>query len=239
MAMQNEDYDFPPEATEDVLLDEPPAITSVKTNAPSPSERNKYSTPSALGNKAAKRSPEKMLPPSRHLKHIKTTSGSKKPETRFEKSVDKLYDIGKLAAENEDQFDKYGKYIASQLREMPLRSFISLQSKINTLITTERLLCLDTEQGQSSTQRSQSPYSSGSSCSTPANLHSQISPYSGSSSSTPADLHSQMSPYSHISSDQTQGLYDQDEIGGLDILSQAMVGMCDAGTHHADLTLNN
>ncbi|KAG8284750.1 hypothetical protein J6590_096295 [Homalodisca vitripennis] len=31
MAMQNEDYDFPPEDTEDVLLDEPPAITSVKT----------------------------------------------------------------------------------------------------------------------------------------------------------------------------------------------------------------
>ncbi|KAG8319600.1 hypothetical protein J6590_088385 [Homalodisca vitripennis] len=166
MAMQNEDYDFLPEATEDVLLDEPPAITSVKTNAPSPSERNKYSTPSALG---------------------------------------------KLAAENEHQFDKYGKFIASQLREMPLRSFIALQSKTNTLITTERLLCLDTEQGQSSMQRSQSPYSSGSSC------------------STPADLNSQTSRHSHISSDQTQGLYHQDEIGGLDILSQAMVGMCDAG----------
>lgn len=235
MALQNEDYDSPPEDTEDVLLDEPPAITSVKTNTPSPSERNKYSTPSASVNKAAKRSPEKMLPPSRHLKHIKTTSGSKKPQTRFEKSVDKLHDISKLAAEKEDQFDKYGKYIASQLREMPLRSFIALQSKINTLITTERLLCLDTEQGQSSMQRSQSPYSSGSSCSTPANLQIQMSPYSRSSCSTPTDLHSQISPYSQISSDQTPGETYQDDIGGLDILSQAMVGMCDAGTQHADL----
>lgn len=235
MASQNKDHDSTPEDTEDVLfedgsVDEPQAITSLKTNTP----RNKYSTASASGNEAAKRSPAKMLPPSRHLKHVKTTSGSKKPQTRFEKSVDKLYDIGKLAAENEDQFDKYGKYIASQLREMPLRSFIALQSKINTLITTERLLCLDNEQGHSSMQRSQSPYSSGSSCSTPV-IHSQMSPYSGSSFSTPADLHPQMSPYSHISCNQTPGLPNQDDIGGLDILSQAMVGMCDAGTHHADL----
>ncbi|XP_074033650.1 uncharacterized protein [Leptinotarsa decemlineata] len=217
MAMQNEDYDYPSEDTE--------AITSVKINTPSPSKRNKYSTPSASGNKAAKRSPEKMLPPSRHLNHIKTTSGSKKPQTRFEKSVDKLHDIGKLVAENEDQFDKYGKYIASQLREMPLRNFIALQSKINTLITTERLLCLDNEQGQCSMQqRLQSPYSSGSSCSTP---HPLMSPYSGSS-------FSQMSPFSHNSSGQTPGISNQDDIGGLDIVSQAMVGICDAGTHLAD-----
>jgi hypothetical protein len=215
MAIQNEN-------TEDVLLDEPPAITSVKINTRSPSKRNKYSMPSASGNKASKRSPEKMLSPSRHLKHIKTTSGSKKPQTRFEKLVDKLHDIGKLAAGNEDQFDKYGKYIASQLREIPLRNFIALQSKINTLITTERLLCLDNEQGQSSMQqRSQSPYNSDSSYST---LRLLASPYSGSHSS-------QMSPFSPISSDQTT----RDDIEGLDISSRAMVGMCDAGTHHADL----
>lgn len=231
MALQREEHDSPPEDTEDVLLDEPPGITSIKTNTPSPSERHTYSTPSASSNKAAKRSPGKMLPPSRHLKHIKTTSGSKKPQTRFEKSVDKLHDISKLAAEKEDQYDKYGKYIASQLREMPLRNFIALQSKINTLLTTERLLCLD--QGQSSMQ-SQSPYSSGSSCSTPANLNPQMSPYSRSSCSTPADLHTQMSPY-NVSSDQTTGESYEDDIGGLDIISQAMVGMCDAGTHHAGL----
>ncbi|KAG8304153.1 hypothetical protein J6590_101137 [Homalodisca vitripennis] len=135
-------FDFPPEDTEDVLLNEPPAITSVKTNSPSSSERNKYSTPSA--------------------------------------------------------------------------SAVALvRPRLIYILRCHR--------------------TAGSSCSSPANLHSQMSPYSGSSSSTPTDLHFQMSPYSHISSDQTQGLYHQDKIGGLDILSQAMVGMCDAGTHHADL----
>lgn len=223
--MQNEDYDSPPEDTADVLSDETPANTSVRPNTPSPSERNKYPAPPASGNKAAKWSPEKMLPPSRHLKQIKTTSGSKKPQTRFEKSVDKLQDIAKLAVENEDQFDKYGKNIASQLREMPLRSFISLQSKINTLITTERLLCLDAEQGQSLMQRSQSPNSDS------YRLTPQLSPYSGSSRSTP-----QLSPYNQSSSDQTPGVTYQDDIGGLDILSQAMVGMCDAGNRHAHLS---
>lgn len=212
MALQNEDFDSPSEDTADVLSVETPANSEVRTTTPSPSERKKNSTPPASGNKAAKRSPGKMLPPSRHLKQMKTTSGSKKPQTRFEKSVDKLQDIAKIAVDNEDQFDKYGKYIASQLREMPLRSFIALQSQINHLITTERLHCLDADQEQSSMQRSQSPYS-------------------GSSRSTP-----QLSPYSQNSSDKTPRVIYDDDIGGLDILSQAMVGMCDAGNNHDNLS---
>jgi len=42
-------------------------------------------------------------------------------------------------ADTEDQYDQFGKHLASQLREVPLKSFIVLQSKIQNLITKERL----------------------------------------------------------------------------------------------------
>ncbi|KAE9522104.1 hypothetical protein AGLY_017492 [Aphis glycines] len=42
-------------------------------------------------------------------------------------------------ADTEDQYDKFGKHLASQMRELPLKSFIILQSKFQTLITEERL----------------------------------------------------------------------------------------------------
>ncbi|KAG5860927.1 hypothetical protein JTB14_022604 [Gonioctena quinquepunctata] len=81
------------EDTADVLSDETPVNTSVRSNTASPSEKKKYSTPAASGIEAAKRSPEKMLPVSRDLKHFKTTSGCKKPQTRLEKSVEELQDM--------------------------------------------------------------------------------------------------------------------------------------------------
>lgn len=58
---------------------------------------------------------------------------------RFENSINKLQKIAEMAADTEDQYDQFGKYLASQLRELPLKSFIVLHSKIQNLITEERL----------------------------------------------------------------------------------------------------
>lgn len=43
----------------------------------------------------------------------------------------------------EDQYTIFGKHIVSQMRELPVRSFIQLQNKIQQLITDERLNQLD------------------------------------------------------------------------------------------------
>lgn len=58
-----------------------------------------------------------------------------------------MQDIAEIAAggEKEDQYDTFGRYVASQLRELPLREFISVQNKIQNLITAARLSCLDDE----------------------------------------------------------------------------------------------
>jgi hypothetical protein len=44
----------------------------------------------------------------------------------------------------EDQYDRFGKQVAGQLGELPLRSFVVLQEKIQSLLTNERLHCLNT-----------------------------------------------------------------------------------------------
>jgi hypothetical protein len=40
----------------------------------------------------------------------------------------------------EDQYDRFGKHVAGQLRELPLPSFVVLQEKIQSLITNEASL---------------------------------------------------------------------------------------------------
>ena len=44
----------------------------------------------------------------------------------------------------EDQCDRFGKHVAGQLRELPLRSFVVLQEEIQSLITNGRLHCMNT-----------------------------------------------------------------------------------------------
>ncbi|KAL4104560.1 hypothetical protein QTP88_019855 [Uroleucon formosanum] len=67
-----------------------------------------------------------------------STSASCKP--KLENSINKLQKIAEMAtADTEDQYDKFGKHLASQMRELPLKSFIILQSKFQNLITEERL----------------------------------------------------------------------------------------------------
>jgi len=77
------------------------------------------------------------LPP----KRIKLGSPcTKQIPNRFENSINKLQKIAEMAtADTEDQYDKFGKHLASQMRELPLKSFIILQSKFQNLITEERL----------------------------------------------------------------------------------------------------
>jgi hypothetical protein len=44
----------------------------------------------------------------------------------------------------EGQYDRFGKHVARQLRELPLRSFVVLPEKIQSLLTNERLHCMNT-----------------------------------------------------------------------------------------------
>lgn len=66
--------------------------------------------------------------------------GTKQIPNRFENSINKLQKIAEMAtADTEDQYDKFANHLASQMRELPLKSFIILQSKFQNLITEERL----------------------------------------------------------------------------------------------------
>ena len=59
--------------------------------------------------------------------------------SNFETAVSKLEKIAELTNSEEDQYTQFGNHVASQLRELPIRSFILLQEKIQRLITQERL----------------------------------------------------------------------------------------------------
>lgn len=84
-----------------------------------------------------------MLPP----KRTNLLKRNKQPPSTFEVTVNKLQQIAELAnTDTEDQYDKFAVHLASQLRELPLKSFILLQSKIQNLITEERLTALDESQ---------------------------------------------------------------------------------------------
>ena len=53
-------------------------------------------------------------------------------------------------AETEDQYSQFGQHVALQLRELPIRSFVTLQEKIQSLITQERLRIMDMSMTQPS-----------------------------------------------------------------------------------------
>lgn len=42
-----------------------------------------------------------------------------------------------------DEYDIFGKHVAAQLRHVPLERFVVLQEKIQSIITTEILLCME------------------------------------------------------------------------------------------------
>lgn len=130
-----------------------------------------------------------MPPPSLRKKPFKpgnmikypTGSNSKYP-TRFESSLDKLENIAMMVSQQEtetvtdDQYDRFAKHVGSQLRELPLRSFVLLQQEIQNLITRERLNQIDF-----TNQFTPSPAESSSSCDVYSPL--QIQPYDNSNTS--------------------------------------------------------
>ena len=76
------------------------------------------------------------IEPTRKLKKRKTQNIT----SRFENVVLKLHDIATTAnCEAEDQYTVFGHHMASQLRQLPIRSFLIAQEKIQNIITQERL----------------------------------------------------------------------------------------------------
>lgn len=63
----------------------------------------------------------------------------KSSKSSLEQSVSKLHEIALLTNETRDEYDRFGMHISAQLKQLPLRSFIILQEKIQRLITQERL----------------------------------------------------------------------------------------------------
>lgn len=79
------------------------------------------------------------------------TGKGKKKETRFEANINKLESIAKMTAAavvEEDEHEKYARYIASQLRLLPERSVVILQNQIHNLIAQERLNSIENRNQQ-------------------------------------------------------------------------------------------
>ncbi|RZF40613.1 hypothetical protein LSTR_LSTR007496 [Laodelphax striatellus] len=63
--------------------------------------------------------------------------------TRVEQAVEKLQNITKnCSSEQMDEMDVFGKYVAAQLRDLPLKNRLKFQSKIQTMLMKERLSLL-------------------------------------------------------------------------------------------------
>lgn len=95
------------------------------------------------------KSPEKMKPPKF------TPRKKKRSEPLLENALASLDEMaGKI--KSEDACDKFGKYVASQLRELPLRQRILLQHEMQTAITNSILhnISSDDHQPQFSLQHS-------------------------------------------------------------------------------------
>lgn len=79
------------------------------------------------------------LPPKKKIKSNKSS---------LEQSVSKLHEITLLTNETDDEYDRFGMHTSAQLKQLPLRSFIILQEKIQCLITQERLNTMDYQNNQ-------------------------------------------------------------------------------------------
>jgi len=88
------------------------------------------------GQKRKNFSPERKPPPSRN---------KREPDriVAVESAISKLQNLSQNRY-LEDQYDRFGKHVAEQLRELPLRSFVVLQEKIQSLLTNERLHYMNT-----------------------------------------------------------------------------------------------
>jgi len=75
-------------------------------------------------------SPERKPPPSRN---------KREPDriVAVESAISKLQNLSKNRY-LEDQYDRFGKHVAGQLRELPLRNVVVLQERIQSLLINER-----------------------------------------------------------------------------------------------------
>lgn len=112
----------------------------------------------------AERETEETIPPEsastpQSFKQSEPSSISQAPKRRkslgnnilsgsgVDKAIESLKEIVKQNENKpDDQYDAFGKHISAQLRELPLRSFIILQGKIQDLINHERLAHLPFQQ---------------------------------------------------------------------------------------------
>ena len=83
------------------------------------------------GQKRKNVSPERKPPPSRN-------KGEPDRIIAVESAISKLQNLSQNQC-LEDQYDRFGKHVAGELRELPLCSFVVLQEKIQSLLTNERL----------------------------------------------------------------------------------------------------
>lgn len=147
------------------------------------------------------------IDPSQRSKILKKLPINKPKQTRFESAVNKLHAIAELSHQDiEDQYEKFGKHIASQMRELPLKSFIILQSKFQNLITEERLASIQAND------------------SIPVSERILVDDFGDTilTDSTPDNELEYL--YSETSNSTS---FDQEEpTRGLDVLSQALVGLC-------------
>lgn len=165
---------------------------------------------STTGFSSRKRPATNMDPP--RTKVFKMEPNKNKKPTRFESAVDKLHSIAQLNADGtEDEYTNFGMHIASQMRKLPTKSFILLQSKIQNLITAERLASLndqDCEPLSVNVLNPPEPYDTG-----------LLTTTSNSTSNT---------DYNDMYSEQSinNTCLELDDPPTLDVLSKALVNLC-------------
>jgi len=134
----------------------------------------------------------------------------------LEQSVNKLHEIALMTNGTDDEYDRFGLHISAQLKQLPLRSFITLQEKIQSLITQERLKIIDSQNNQT-----EYPFSIPTSSGRSSNL-SQTS-FSSSSHSTPI-IHT--GEYQELPQCNTFQSTIQSENTMLDPIQQAILNIC-------------
>jgi len=149
------------------------------------------------------------LPPPKKKKKCNKSSN-------LEQSVNKLHEIALMTNETDDEYDRFGMHISAQLKQLPLRSFITLQEKIQSLITQERLKIIDSQNNQT-----EYPFSIPTSSGRSSNL-SQTS-FSSSSHSTPI-IHT--GEYQELPQCNTFQSTIQSENTMLDPIQQAILNIC-------------
>ncbi|CAH1981452.1 unnamed protein product [Acanthoscelides obtectus] len=88
------------------------------------------------------KSPTKMIPPATSTKRAKRRAAPEKSPSEISEAINHLDKIAQNAAE-EKPYDGFGKYVASELRQLPQRQAILLQQEIQNCIIQSKLSSLE------------------------------------------------------------------------------------------------